>query len=361
MAGTTFPRFLNLPAEIRCRIWEFTYPHERFIQIISTGFDYENKSWYLDHEGTHWTISGTSPVALRVCHESREFAKKRYKTIYECFLKKEIQESKDNQPKTPRIGITGFLSIRIDLEYDTILLGPAHVKYLRQWFDFTKIKHLALMSYEEYLGTDPVWMERLRRKPVWTGPPESNCWTNVWPNLKSLNFILGRTSRVPDSNNSSWQPDFKLVDVDSNFSDLVAATKQMEPKEGNGAPPNNTLFNFCSIATRLKQNFQAAKREIEKVKKWEKLDFRVTVAVFQTEMVLRDFDSCPTHDIRHKLSDRFVMYMRSCLNRTQIPEYTPFTQCSRSGLYYWIERMAVCYPDGEPKSRYDGIQRLFTE
>jgi len=71
MAGT-FPRFLDLPKEIRLLIWELTYPRNRVIQVISTRFYKEFENWQLDAKGSHWTISSTSPIALDVCKESRE-------------------------------------------------------------------------------------------------------------------------------------------------------------------------------------------------------------------------------------------------------------------------------------------------
>jgi hypothetical protein len=351
MAGT-FPRFLDLPKEIRLLIWELTYPRNRVIQVISTRFYKEFENWQLDAKGSHWTISSTSSIALDVCKESRDLAKTRYIPILECLHK----EAKDVDLSAHPVRFSGLRSVRINLEHDTILMGPAHMTYISQHLDFSKIKHLALMSYEEYLGTAPVLSGSLRHKPRWTGPAGS--WTSTWPNLKSLNFVLGRTSCIPDSENRPWQPGFELLDVDSNFSDTAAWIKQMSSKDETTVRLRfTTLQNICSLATELRRHYRDAKAAIEKAEKWENLEFRVTVAAHQQNMEDHSRRCCLRRDCPNRVW--IVSYLSASSERNHVPPPADPLQWTQLGLFYWQDDVPICDGDGEMWSRYNGIQGLF--
>lgn len=130
----------------------------------------------------HWTIPSTYPASLSVCHKLRECAKVRYKTISECLS---VEKRKFD---ATWVRFSGLLGVRIDLEHDTILHGPAHVGHLRKHLDLKTIRYLALKSYAELMGTSFILEGTLRKLPTWIGRPYY--WTAIWPNLKSLNFIL---------------------------------------------------------------------------------------------------------------------------------------------------------------------------
>ncbi|PMD19813.1 hypothetical protein NA56DRAFT_705047 [Hyaloscypha hepaticicola] len=153
----TLPRFLDLPGEVGFLIW-----------------DRPDGNKNLDLDGTHWTISSTYSAAFSVCHESRERAKVRYKTISECF------SVEKRESDATRVTFSGLLGVRIDLEHDTILLGPAHVGHLSEHLGLNRTRHLALNSYEELMGTNFILGGTLLRVPTWIGRPDS--WTAAWPN-----------------------------------------------------------------------------------------------------------------------------------------------------------------------------------
>lgn len=163
MAEQSFPRFLDLPGEVRHLIWEAAYPRERFVQIISTTPNRQNGNRTLDLDGTHWTVSSIYPAARSVCHESRERAKVQFKTISECIS----VEKKESDARWVRF--SGLLGLRINLEHDTILLGPAQVGHLREHLDLKNIRHLATNSYEELMGTNFIREGTLRKLPTWIG------------------------------------------------------------------------------------------------------------------------------------------------------------------------------------------------
>jgi hypothetical protein len=106
---------------------------------------------------------GTYPAALSVCHESRERAKIRCKPISECL-------SVEREAETISVRFSGLVGSRIDLEHDTILLGPAHVGHLLEHLDLKEIKHLALNPYEELMGTNFILEGTLRKLPTWNVP-----------------------------------------------------------------------------------------------------------------------------------------------------------------------------------------------
>jgi hypothetical protein len=309
----TFTRFLDLPREVRHITWNATFPGERFVQIISTTPNRPNGNRTLDLDSVHWTISSTYPAALSVCHESRELAKARYKAISDCLSVKR----RDSNAKC--VKFSDLLGVRIDLERETILLGPAHVGHLREHLDLKKIRHLALNSYEELMGTNFILQGTLRRVPAWTGKPD--CWTDVWPNLKSLNSVLGWTSRVPSLKNLHWQPKLKLVDINSNFVDMEAWSRQRCPR-GDRALLASTPSNFCSIAATLRRHYDKGRVEIEKAGLWEELVFRITVAVHQC--------------LKPKCEDNWHLpYLRTSADDQLVPrDGTVTVECRRTGLSF---------------------------
>lgn len=156
---------------------------------------------------------------------------------------------------------SGLLGVRIDLEHDTILLSPAHVVHLREHLDLKKIRQLALYSYEELMGTNFILERTLRRLQTRIRRPDS--WTAIWPNLKSLNFVLRWTVRGLTLKNLHWQLKFNVVNTDSNFVDLEAWSWQRCPRGGR-ALLASTTSNFCSIAASLRRHYDKRKVEIEK-------------------------------------------------------------------------------------------------
>jgi hypothetical protein len=340
--ATTFTRFLDLPKELRLIIWESTCPADRVIQIISTRKI--PSLWLLDEAGINWTISGTTPVALLVCQESRDLAKEKYRPLFECL------GTQDRCPDVKAVNFVGLRNIRIDLDRDTILIGPAKMNYVLHYLDFSKIQHLAVAFYEEYLNTNPMMTGRLGGIPVWIG---ARGWTTIWPNLKSLTFVLGRTSLVPAQSNRHWQPYFRLVDVDSNFVDMVQWLQQRLPPEiKTRATPFATLSNLGSIATSLRANFHENRELIEQQNRWQNLAFRASVAVF------------PETTFRQNGSEDWVTsYLTMSEDKNDIPKgwARDFYANIGRGPFLWSVYTTICRRDSELKSRYDGIKELFLE
>jgi hypothetical protein len=338
--ATTFTRFIDLPKELRVLIWKLTYPVDRIIQIISTRAT--PALWMIDEAGLNWTISGTTPVALLVCQESRNIAKEKYKPLFECLA------TQQNIFQAEAFNFLGCLNIRIDLDRDTILIGPAIMNYALHYLNLSKIKHLAVAFYEEYLYTNPIMTGRLGGVPVWTG---EGGWTDVWPNLKSLNFVLGRTSLVPTQSNRHWQPYFKLLPVDSNFVDMVEWIKQKIPLAARTrTPAYATLANLGAIANSLKANFHENRALIERETEWQNLEFRVTVAIFPETTFLKDGGT-----------EWAVSYLTMSEDKYDIPKGWARDMYANTerGPFLWGAYTCICYKDRELKSRYDGIKELF--
>ncbi|KIM93445.1 hypothetical protein OIDMADRAFT_61594 [Oidiodendron maius Zn] len=101
--GKFFYPFRNLPAELRCIIWEFSWPETRIIEVVNTNFDTETAKYtgttFLLPAGPLSTFLKTDfggdrsldnkgpfekclhPTALQICQESRNHTLSRYRVI----------------------------------------------------------------------------------------------------------------------------------------------------------------------------------------------------------------------------------------------------------------------------------------
>jgi hypothetical protein len=70
----TFPRFLHLPSEIRLIIWEIATDARRIITI--------DHNYPSDTAITRRLVREGVPVLLSVCHESKQFALKKYQSVF---------------------------------------------------------------------------------------------------------------------------------------------------------------------------------------------------------------------------------------------------------------------------------------
>ena len=113
------------------------------------------------------------------------------------------------------------------------------------------------------------------------------------------------------------------MDIDSNFVDLKAWSRQRCPRNGR-ALLASTPSNFCSIAETLRWHYDKGKLEIEKAGMWEGLIFRVTVAVHQSPKTRCE-------------DDWYSTYVRASADEQLVPrDETVTVECRRTGLYFWM-------------------------
>jgi hypothetical protein len=76
MMASSFPRFLQLPAEIRRLIWKECLPKQRVFEIDSAGMLFEEIAKKHTCRGTGWATmqNWKPPIITRVCRESRNVA-----------------------------------------------------------------------------------------------------------------------------------------------------------------------------------------------------------------------------------------------------------------------------------------------
>ncbi|OBT94435.1 hypothetical protein VE01_07187 [Pseudogymnoascus verrucosus] len=115
---TNISSFQSLPYDIRRRIWRYTFPEPRIVQLFGTE--------------RILGLAGKTPIAMHICHDSRQEARSVYREI--------------NMKQVPG---------GLDFEHDILYVSTA-VKYyspagllsdIARWFELKDIRHIAF-QYE---------------------------------------------------------------------------------------------------------------------------------------------------------------------------------------------------------------------
>lgn len=77
---TSFPKFSELPFELRLKIWSYTFPGPRVLTIKCTKGDYQRGTRRVFFV-SKYTSTTAPPIALSICQESRDEALRRYTLI----------------------------------------------------------------------------------------------------------------------------------------------------------------------------------------------------------------------------------------------------------------------------------------
>ena len=112
--ATAFTLFPNLPAEIRLRIWRHTFPGPRIIVTL------RKTDIYIFAPD----ISHLPPVlAMSVCYESREEAKKRYNCHLTFHPQSVIPRPMLHSSHYPRIETDSSIDVWVDPDNDPVYIG----------------------------------------------------------------------------------------------------------------------------------------------------------------------------------------------------------------------------------------------
>jgi hypothetical protein len=208
--ATSFTLFLQLPSELRLKIWKTMLPGPRTVNVQYRmkyeQFDGKNISAF-----TGWTSPDPVPVALQICQESREEALKHYQISFRSYFhpsKIYFDFSKD----TLRLGdeqsgsnITYLLDIFLGGGYhgandvekvQSMIVNIIDDQYARRYFIwneiryFTSLRELTIVVWEEDLSTDEIMrVYRSTLRNVKVAHPEWN---------------IPRLSVVPAETGTSW-------------------------------------------------------------------------------------------------------------------------------------------------------------
>lgn len=331
-----FTLFRKLPLELRLIIWKFTFK-ARTIRLHLVKIEHAG-------QGPLWkcVIAGDrDPVALFVCHESRELALKTYET----FITQNLTACP--QPPNYELKLVGFPSMRINFDIDKIILSrasPNHPPAI-DMIATEKVKNLGVdLNLHGTTIIDALNLSRLLKD---------------WPNLKSLQFIFGS-----GSTNKGLTEALKtgvalpLVPFDSNLEDYLAHAQQKQGRARN-QPINNmdSLHDVFSTGETIKRGFWNFMRDNVAPHQW-------TGLVFDTAFQASWTTEAPTFKA-HIAGVRTPRLVAECscmiLNRDQLPPHLQglFSE-NRFPATFW-RKWQIGGSDGEIGSRYDGIERLFGE
>ncbi|CZR52647.1 uncharacterized protein PAC_02524 [Phialocephala subalpina] len=339
----TFTVYSELPAELRLKIWQHTFePRTVHMYLGENGEPDEDEDGEEDGEDDvdslpllQVTIASDQPLpeAFSVCKESREFAMIRYTTLLTSDPL-DIEEILriSNPTRFSDVKILGSRYMPIDLERDTLVitdlatpLDPAMPSFIAKH----RVRNLVLSqaTLEHHTTWDVKWAKVAAN----------------FPNLKTLNLAFG--DRTCPMNSDERDVEDHLIPMDSNLEDLFHFFHHQFGRNRNrpGADMNCLFFEFQQSSI-IKEKYWAFATGDKAPSQWFKMVF--TTSFWTTKRALD-----------HLLSVGWPMQIS---NVRQLPRDERDKWRDALPRTFWFRR-DVCYRDDSLRSRYDGIQQLFSE
>lgn len=228
----------------------------------------------------------------------------------------------------------------IDFEHDILVYGPQiDMQDLGAWMDLSKITNMALnvqiyFQDAEMIGQPGELWDRL---------------SDELTGLKSLKLVLD--SRPPQAVPFGMHKTAcQLVDIDSNFADLVESLQQRNSRlERAGLRSLHPLQNMVSATNTLKSWFGNFTEKDGRGRKWR--DVQLSVAFTAKEI--------KTWPPKRDGTDGWYAVFH-----VSVPDVTFWAQefdprNIMNGILCASVSRRICGENGEMDSRYDGLGRLF--
>ncbi|KUJ13445.1 uncharacterized protein LY89DRAFT_737424 [Mollisia scopiformis] len=273
------------------------------------------------------------PIALSICHESRELALTRYSPLLtsdasttETVLRQFEQQSYGN------VVLLGVRHMQIDFTRDTLMIFEPEVQ---------------ISSIASYIHGERV--ERLvwsRITSSYIGPWDIN-WARFavdFPDLKYLNLVFGTSSWAAGV--SGPRVNEQMIPMDSNLEDLFHFYQDItkRPHSNVGRDLSTLFFEFSHVA-RNRRNFWNFVIGPSAPSPWYKLSFETS---FWTTKRALDSLLSLTYPIRVNSVYQLPRHSHKTWRHLEFPRIVLF-------------RREVCDMDDQLFSRYEGIQELFRE
>ncbi|KAF8854524.1 hypothetical protein BDZ45DRAFT_747436 [Acephala macrosclerotiorum] len=335
----TFDVFSELPAELRLKIWDHTFEPRTVHIYIGESAEPDDgpelESFILHGPCLQITIASDQPLplALSICQESRQCALGRYTALLtsDCSEIEQVLRT-SNIVRFGDVKIFGSRYMPIDFERDTLVITDLATPLkprITSFIDRHRVRNLA-------------WSQAtLERQTTW-----NINWAKVasnFPNLETLNLVFGDRN-CPQKLESRSVEDH-LMPMDSNLEDLFYFFGDQFRRNINvpGGDQSSLFFEFQQSSI-IKEKYWTFVTGDKAPPQWFKMVF--TTSFWTTKRALDRLLSVgyPMHiDSVHQLPPYLQAKWRDALPRT-----------------FWFRR-DVCHRDDSLRSRYDGIQLLFSE
>lgn len=328
----SFTLFRKLPTELRLKVWKATFPDARLISIRRDFEDDEQPSQGRTPPYFAFTVSvtGDLPIALSVCRESYGVANASYPPL--------LSEFSGCQWPMRAFGLT---HTRINYQKDTLLLRAEDVDNIAYWLNISEIQNFAI----NVAGSSQ--------------EPEDLFTSHIWDflylgfhSLKTMQLVFHAHSSEPPEIAKRQHPidDFHLLDVDSNFEDLIDYLQQKDGR-GNVNPLRSLepLQTVGPIARSLREGWRSLLAG-GKYDCWQELSFGIALEATERRAEHRFKNDTTTWRVPY----RFLIF-----NRDSLPDYARREELELP-FDVWVVRK-LCDEHGNVDSRYDDLSRLFEE
>ncbi|CZR57776.1 uncharacterized protein PAC_07665 [Phialocephala subalpina] len=333
-----FALFPELPKELRLQIWEHTL--ETRPRVVRMHLQ------MLDRPQLRCTIGGDpNPVALSVCHESRELASETYEPLLHDYPPNNFLGLIPNFPSFTRVKFSGFRYMRFNFATDKFVFGRS----------------------ERGL---PIEHESPDRFEV---APNLSKLAQDFPNLRRLDYILNTATPHPEATMDALlkkgEGSSHLVPLDSNLTDLLFYQQQ---KQGQGLSdrfdPINSLLDLAfdiREASMAKAEFRDFMSTLDTSRHWTKLkNFETFFQVVRNNRYdLHSIIQVDNDTERRKLRWVVPPYVVRFENLNQLlrERENPYDGYESGFPCDRLATRTICDQDGEMFSRYDGMEELFRE